>query len=49
MTHRGLSTDATTQLEALVGVPCWISPVELRSDPAWAPLRGHPLYVQPVR
>jgi serine/threonine-protein kinase len=36
-------------LEPLVGVPSWISPAELRSDPAWAPLRAHPLFVRLVR
>jgi tetratricopeptide (TPR) repeat protein len=31
-------------LERLLTVPGWITPAELRADPIWAPLRGHPRF-----
>jgi eukaryotic-like serine/threonine-protein kinase len=37
---------ALALLEPLTKVPSWISPDELRSDPAWAALRSHPLFPQ---
>ena len=43
-----LAHPALELLEPLLRVPSWISPAELRSDPAWASLRAHPLYVQLV-
>jgi serine/threonine-protein kinase len=33
-------------LEGLLAIPSWISPGELRADPIWAPLRGHPRFVR---
>jgi TolB-like protein/tRNA A-37 threonylcarbamoyl transferase component Bud32/Tfp pilus assembly protein PilF len=35
---------ALDTLEALLTIPSWISPAELRSDPIWAPLRAHPRF-----
>jgi serine/threonine-protein kinase len=31
-------------LERLLTVPGWITPAELRADPIWVPLRGHPRF-----
>jgi hypothetical protein len=38
--------EALGTLEPLLAIPSWISPGELRSDPLWAPLRGHPRFAQ---
>lgn len=35
---------AIDQLEQLLGAPSWISGPVLRTDPLWAPLRGHPRF-----
>jgi tetratricopeptide (TPR) repeat protein len=35
---------AIDQLEQLLGGPSWISVPVLRTDPLWAPLRGHPRF-----
>jgi eukaryotic-like serine/threonine-protein kinase len=35
---------AITILERLLDVPGWITPVELRADPLWEPLRRHPRF-----
>jgi len=45
----GAPGPAVELLEPLLRVPSWISPAELRSDPAWTRLRGHPLFVRLVR
>lgn len=40
---------AVDALEALLGAPSWISIAALRTDPQWAPLRGHPRFERLVR
>ncbi|HEX2219430.1 MAG TPA: protein kinase [Gemmatimonadales bacterium] len=38
----GRRDQATAVLERLLGTDSWITPAELRADPIWGPLRGHP-------
>ena len=33
-------------LEPLLSIPSWITPGELRADPAWEPLRAHPRFAR---
>jgi serine/threonine-protein kinase len=40
----GRMDDAVDALEQLLGAPSWISVAALRTDPQWAPLRGHPRF-----
>jgi len=35
---------AVAILERLLTVPGWVTPAELRADPIWTPLRGHPRF-----
>jgi TolB-like protein/Flp pilus assembly protein TadD len=44
----GEPAPALALLQSLATVPSWISPAELRSDPAWAPLRTHSLFTRLV-
>jgi len=44
----GAPRPALELLLPLARVPSWISAAELGSDPAWATLRGHPLFTQLV-
>jgi eukaryotic-like serine/threonine-protein kinase len=45
----GLPKPALELLAPLAAVPSWISSAELTSDPAWAPIRSHPLFSQLIR
>jgi eukaryotic-like serine/threonine-protein kinase len=38
----GRREQAIAILERLSRLPTWVSPAELRTDPIWGPLRGHP-------
>jgi hypothetical protein len=40
----GQAEQAVAILERLSRVPTWVPPAELRVDPIWAPLRGHPQF-----
>jgi len=40
----GQPEKAIAILERLSRLPTWVSPAELRSDPIWDPLRGHPRF-----
>jgi tetratricopeptide (TPR) repeat protein len=40
----GQADRAIAILERLSRLPTWVSPAELRADPIWDPLRGHPRF-----
>ena len=40
----GRPEQAIAILERLSRIPTWVSPAELRVDPIWEPLRGHPRF-----
>ena len=40
----GQAEQAIAILERLSRLPTWVSPAELRADPIWDPLRGHPRF-----